>query len=106
MTETPETADLPPSLRFLKMLVIVLMITMIGGVIAVVTLLVTRLPDPSAAPRLPEGLAMPEGAVAQAVTLGRGWVGVVTEDGRILFFDALSGRLAAEVAVPALPAGD
>lgn len=105
MTDTPDLPDLPPALRFLKLLVIVLMITMIAGVIAVVTLLVTRLPDPKAAPRLPDGLAMPAGAVPEAVTLGKGWIAVVTRDDRILIFLAADGRLLQEVQVtlPAAP---
>ena len=99
MSDTSDADRLPPSLRFLKALVIVLMITMIAGVIAVVTLLVTRLPDPNAAPRLPEGLAMPAGAVPAAVTLGAGWLAVVTEDSRILIFSAADGRLLQEMPV-------
>ncbi|GAB1480711.1 DUF6476 family protein [Paracoccaceae bacterium] len=99
MSDTPDADRLPPSLRFLKALVIILMITMIAGLIAVVTLLVTRLPDPNAAPRLPEGLALPEGAVPAAVTLGTGWIAVVTEDDRILIFLTADGRLLQEVKV-------
>jgi len=99
MSDTPDAEGLPPALRFPKALVIILMITMIAGLIAVVTLLVTRLPDPNAAPHLPEGLALPAGAVPAAVTLGTGWVAVVTEDNRILIFLTADGRLLQEVKV-------
>lgn len=92
MTETSDEG-LPPSLRFLKLLVIALMITMMAGVIAVVVLLVTRLPDPQALPDLPASLALPDGTVAEAVTVGKGWLGVVTTDGRFLVFDRASGAL-------------
>ena len=87
---TPEAPDpaLPPSLRLLKWLVIVLTLTMIGGVITVVALLVTRMPlvIGTPAPSLPEGFALPDGAKAQAVTFGEGWIAVVTADDRILIF--------------------
>jgi hypothetical protein len=85
-TDAPDPA-LPPSLRFLKWLVILLTLTMIAGVITVVAVLVTRMPQAfSATPVLPEGLTLPPGAVAEAVTFGEGWIAVVTEDGRILIF--------------------
>jgi hypothetical protein len=71
-------AALPPSLRFLKWLVIALTLTMIGGVIAVVAVLVTRIPQmANPLPVLPETITLPEGATAQAVTFGKGWIGVV-----------------------------
>lgn len=92
MTETSDEG-LPPSLRFLKLLVIALMITMMAGVIAVVALLVTRLPDPQALPDLPSGIALPDGAEPQAVTIGKGWLGVLTTDGRFLMFDRATGQL-------------
>lgn len=90
---------MPPSLRLLKGLVIVLMITMIVGVITVVGLLVTRMPDlRNLAPALPATLQMPAGATAQAVTMGSGWIGVVTTDNRILIFTP-EGILQQEIAV-------
>jgi hypothetical protein len=70
---------------FLKWLVIVLMVTMIAGVITIVGLLVTRMPD-GAAPVLPENLSLPDGAEAEAVTVARDMVLVVTQDGRVLVF--------------------
>lgn len=88
---------LPPSLRLLKGLVIVLMVTMIAGLIAIVTLLVIRMPGESAALGgdlvLPKGLHLPAGAKPQAITQGKGWIAVVTETGRILVFDGKTGAL-------------
>lgn len=81
------------------------MITMIGGVIAVVTLLVTRLPDASALPALPAGLTLPGGATAQAVTFAEGWLAVVTTDGRLMIFSRADGRLISE-SRPGLTAAD
>ena len=57
MSDTPDPT-LPPSLRFLKALVITLMITLIGGVIAMVFVLVTRLPGAATLPHLPDNLAL------------------------------------------------
>jgi hypothetical protein len=90
---------LPPGLRFLKGLVIVLTLTMIIGVITMVALLVTRMPQAFvSAPPLPEGLSLPEGAKAQAVTFGTGWIAVVTTDNRIMIFGP-DGKLRQEVAL-------
>ncbi|MBI1171901.1 hypothetical protein GC209_10900 [bacterium] len=102
MTGTPEddTAELPPSLVWLKWLVIALTLSLIGGVLTVVWLLVTRLPLPGAHPGLPPSLQLPAGATAAAVTLGTGWVGVVTTDNRILIFGA-DGRFWQEIAIKA-----
>jgi Family of unknown function (DUF6476) len=97
MDEASTDGQLPPSLRLLKGLVIVLMIVMIVGVITIVALLVTRMSQ-DALP-LPETIALPDGAKAQAVTAGNGWYGVVTTDNRILIYDRLTGTLRQEVAV-------
>ena len=83
----------------LKALVIVLTLVMIGGVITVVALLVTRMPQAlHGVPSLPEDIQMPEGAKAQAVTFGEGWIAVVTADDRLLVFGR-DGRLRQEVAL-------
>lgn len=76
---------------------------MIGGVITVVALIVTRMPTAfQTAPRLPEDLALPPGETAQAVTFGTGWVAVVTVSNRLLLYSA-DGTLRQEVALD-LPA--
>ncbi len=93
-------------MRLLKWLVIVLTLSLIGGVITVIWLLVTRLPLPgSPRPTLPEALALPAGEKAEALTMGRGWLAVVTESGRLLVFGA-DGRLRQELRLdlPAAPA--
>jgi Flp pilus assembly protein protease CpaA len=93
-----QAVALPPSLRLLKWLVIVLTLTMIGGVITVVGLIVTRMPQAftAAAPSLPDDLTLPAGATAAAVTFGTGWIAVVTTDDRILIFGK-DGALRQEV---------
>jgi Family of unknown function (DUF6476) len=99
---TPDAPDpvLPPSLRFLKGLVIVLTLTMIGGVITVVTVLVTRMPQAftAPAPDLPDDFALPDGVSAEAVTFGKGWIAVVTDDDRILIFGR-DGTLRQDLAI-------
>ena len=76
----------------------VLMVTMIVGVITVVWLLVTRMPDGNAAPALPAGLSLPDGLVAEAVTFGKGWIAVVTADQQILILSP-EGRVRQQVKI-------
>ena len=83
---------LPAPIRLLQWLVIGLTASLILGVIIVVAVVVTRFPKSTTAP-LPETLVLPEGARAEAVTQGRDWVGVVTEDDRILIYDRVTGAL-------------
>ena len=59
---------------------------MIVGVITVVAVLVTRLQQVAPAPGLPASVTLPKGAQAQAVTMGTGWIAVVTTDDHILIF--------------------
>ncbi len=98
MDDAPQVTTLPPGLRFLKWLVIVLTLTMIGGVITVVAVIVTRMPQPVSGPVLPQNLSLPQGVTAAAVTAGRGWFAVVTTDDRILIFGR-DGTLRQEVAI-------
>lgn len=99
MPDAPDAA-LPPSLRLLKWLVILLTLTMIGGVITVVALIVTRMPQAftAVAPQVPDAVQLPDGARPAAVTFGSGWIAVVTDDDRILVFDE-NGVLRQEVAI-------
>lgn len=73
---------LPPGLRLLKWLVIVLTLTMIVGVITIVGVLVTRIPQTFGAtgPVLPAALTLPDGLTAGAVTFGQRWTAVVARD--------------------------
>ena len=99
MSETPPTEGLPPSLRLLKGLVTALTLTLIGGVITVVAVIVTRMPQAAArGPLLPAALTLPAGTKAAAVTAGTGWFAVVTTDDRILIFGG-NGQMQQEIAV-------
>ena len=86
---------------------IVLTLTLIGGVITVVAVLVTRIPETSAravGPALPEALVLPKGVTAEAVTFGTGWVAVVGqgEAGERILIYAPDGKLLQDV--PLMPA--
>lgn len=99
MHKAPTPEGLPPSLRVLKGLVILLTLTMIAAVITVVALLVTRMPAAlQQTPALPAQIALPAGSRAMAITQGPDWFGVVTTDNRILIFNR-DGSLRQEVAV-------
>ena len=93
MPEPPADQGLPPDLRFLKWLVTGLTATMVLGLITLIVLLVIRLPGTQAIPVLPEGVSLPQGATAEAVTFGQGWIAVVTGGNQILIYDAASGTL-------------
>ncbi|MFM2355034.1 MAG: hypothetical protein RLZZ528_770 [Pseudomonadota bacterium] len=91
---------LPPTVRFLKILVTVLAGTMIAGLITIIALIVIRFPALTAtAPALPASVTLPEGEVARAVTFGTGWIAVVTEEDEILILDAGTGTLRQRIAI-------
>ena len=64
---------------------------MIGGLVVVVGLLVTRFY--SAGPEMPDSIELPDGSEATAFTRGDTWYAVVTADNQILIFDAMTGQL-------------
>ena len=94
-----ELAPETPGIRFLRRMVTVLTGVMIFGMISIVVLFYIRFNAPPAPslPGLPDTIALPDGAAPQAVTTAPGWIAVVTQDGRILFFDAKNGALLDEV---------
>ena len=94
----------PRRLRHLRWLVTALTATLIAGVITIVGLLVIRFGTQPPAPILPPEVRLPEGEFARAVTLGTGWLAVVTVDAagreRIRVLDAATGapRAVTEIA--------
>jgi len=102
-TDAPPEATPPPELRFLKWLVTLLAGVMILGIVSIVALLAFRLrplPPPPAPPALPDHLELPEGARASAVTMGTGWIAVVTSEGaEILIYDSATGALRQRIAI-------
>jgi hypothetical protein len=100
METTPAPGGLPPSLRFLKFLVIVLTLTMIIGVISIVAVVVTRMPKAiQGLPKMPETIALPDGTRATAFTQGPDWYAVVTDGNEILIFDREDGSLRQKVTI-------
>lgn len=71
-------------------MVMLLTAVMIGGVLVTFALIVIRLSDRT--PTLPDQIVLPDGAKAQAVTIGNNWFAVVTDDNRILIFDKTTGK--------------
>lgn len=102
-----EEAPEPPRLRQLRLMVLALTATLIGGVIAIVALLVIRLQAAPAPVALPPEVRLPADERAQAVTLGPDWLAVVTVDGlgreRIRVLDRASGAERAAVDIMPRP---
>ncbi len=90
MDITPESQVDSGLLRYLKILVTTLAVTMIVGLIVLIWLVVMRLsPDPVMI--LPDNVVLPAGTTATAFTRGPDWLAIVTDDGRILIY-APDGR--------------
>ncbi|MCU0909721.1 MAG: DUF6476 family protein [Rhodobacteraceae bacterium] len=87
------------TLRFLRGLVTVLTGTMIVGMAVLVVLFATRFPRTPAVPVLPGTITLPPGETARAVTMGTGWIAVVTADDEILILDAKTGTLRQRIAI-------
>lgn len=102
----PDDIPEPRRLRHLRWLVNALTITLMAGFLTIVIALVLRLTAEPPAPALPDRLRLPPGETARAVTLGQGWVAVVTVDAagaeRVRVLDAATG--APRASVPIAPA--
>ncbi|MEO3415272.1 DUF6476 family protein [Roseovarius sp. CAU 1744] len=99
MKNSPETQPVDPALvKYLRILVTVLTVTMILGFIVIVVLFVTRF---SAAfkPDLPDTITLPDGSTPTAFTRGDGWYAVVTGDDKILIFNEETGELRQTIAI-------
>lgn len=80
----------------------ILTATMIIGVITMVAVFVTRMPKASTPPSLPAELALPAGTQADAVTMGRDFIAVVTQDQRVLIYRP-DGSLRQEISLTPEP---
>ena len=78
--------------RYLKWLVTILSVTMIGGFLTIVALFVMRFSDLDTA-QLPDEIVLPDGMRATAFTRGEGWFAVATEDQEILIYSRVTGAL-------------
>ena len=73
---------------------ILLTLAMIVGVITIVWVIVTRMPQAmQRAPALPDSITLPDGTRATAFTQGSDWYAVVTAQDQILIFDRATGAL-------------
>ena len=102
--EPPETstegADLPPQLRWLKRLVTVLTVTMIGGVLAITALLVIRLnAHPAPVVIAPGDFVLPEGVGLVGISVIDGRTVIVGDDGVIRVYDSESRALVGELSI-------
>ncbi|MDD7972456.1 DUF6476 family protein [Roseinatronobacter alkalisoli] len=95
--DMPPPEGQSPDVRLVKRLVVVLTSVMILGVIVIIGLLVTQIARAPAPIGLPDSISLPEGARAQAVTLSRDWVLVLTEDQTLLVFERRSGALSRQM---------
>ena len=76
-------------------MVMLLTAVMIVGVLLTFALIVIRLSDRT--PTLPDQIELPDGARAEALTIGSNWYVIVTNDNRILIFDKTTGNLRQEI---------
>ncbi|GAA3854033.1 DUF6476 family protein [Celeribacter arenosi] len=88
------------NLRLLRRLVTALTVVMIGGLLVLIVLFVTRFPTVSAPVSydLPDAITLPEGVTPTAFTRGRDWVAITTPD-EILIYDAQSGDLRQRIVI-------
>ncbi len=93
----PSTGEVK-HLKFLKWLVTLLTVTMIGGVLTIVALLVMRFGAMNDVP-LPDEIVLPDGSEAVAFTQGTTWFAVVTADDQILIFSRATGEILQTVQV-------
>jgi len=103
MDDSPDGAQEPANLRFLRILVTILTASMIGGLVTVIVLIVIKVPEvvktnPMPLP-LPDTITLPDGSRATNFTQGTDWYGVVTADNRILIFDRKTGKLRQTVTI-------
>lgn len=102
MSESPEPQPVDPALvKYLRVLVTGLTVTMIAGFLVIVALFVTKFSG-SFGPDLPDQIALPDGTSAQAFTRAENWFAIVTTDNRILIYD-LNGALMQSIAVTDAP---
>ena len=92
MSDSDQTDLEAPQLNFLRRLVTILTLTMIGGIITLVTLIFMRFQDAPVPLGLPESIMLPDGSTPLAFTRSEDWYAVVTNEKQILIYD-LNGVL-------------
>ena len=86
------------TLKYLKALVTILTVTMIGGFLTIVGLFVMRFAEMNRV-ELPGTITLPDGATASAFTRGEGWFAVVTEENEILIYSRVTGNLRQRITI-------
>lgn len=79
--------------KYLRVLVTALSLTMIVGVVIMIALIVIRFREDRSAPALPASITLPQGASAIAFTQAPDWFAVVTDANQILIFARKTGVL-------------
>jgi predicted PurR-regulated permease PerM len=95
MSKTPEDFIEPKNLRFLRLLVTVLTITMICGIITLVFLIVIKMKDlnNNFSISLPKEIILPDDKVVKSFTKGTNWYAIVTESNEILIYDSNTNNI-------------
>lgn len=88
------------TVKYLKILVTVLTLTMIVGLVTIVALFVLRFSEADEV-AFPESITLPDGTVATAFTQGETWYAIVTAEDEILVFSRLTGALTQRIAIEA-----
>ena len=88
------------TLKYLKILVTVLTVTMILGFLTIVGLFVMRFSEMGRV-ELPDRISLPDGAEATAFTQGDDWFAVVTEGDEILIYSRVTGNLRQRIVIEA-----
>jgi predicted PurR-regulated permease PerM len=91
MEDIPQPEVDPTLVRMLRTLVTALSVVMIVGFIVLIALFVIRFRDQPAP--LPDEISLPDDQKAYAVTRGKDWYLVVTENDEVLVFDASTQKL-------------
>ena len=104
MNSAPDALPDAGLVRFLKILVTALAVTMVVGLIVLIGLFVMRFPDASAP--FPAEIALPDGTTVSAITRGPDWLLVVTSDGRALVYSPDGRILRQEIVISGASSGD
>jgi len=87
----------PTNIRFLRILVTTLTVTMIAGIIIVITLLVIKL-QPSKI-KIPQEITLPKGTKAISYSQGSDWIAIISSDDRIFIFDSVTGKIRKQIKI-------
>lgn len=95
MNDTPASPADASTLKWLKVLVMTLTITIIVGFVIIVGLFIAKFNSfgPASPAVLPDRISLPDGTAPEAFTVTAEWYAVITADGEILVYDRADGAL-------------